>query len=140
MAPRTRPGESTTQPPRTLARACLLLPLPPSVNELAHTSTGRPLGNKSPCVLRWRKAADIDLWQQKPLPRFEGPYHLRISWAQAEYQDWDIDNRIKVLSDYLEHHGIIRNDRDCCLLMAYFAPDVEKGRCRVELWNASDAA
>ena len=116
----------------------LELPLPPSVNRFKHTKRGRPLGNKSPNVVAWRKEADFALWQQKPLPSIKGPLRAHIVWPVEEFRLFDADNRVKVLLDFLQSRQIIANDRDCIGPDPEFGPEAKKGWCFIELWSVPD--
>ena len=84
------------------------LPLPPSVNRM----TAR-LGNKSTIVQRWIRAADAHLmsrpeqWRQIYAGAIKGPFILDVVWDKAEWMRSDLDNRIKVLLDYLQRIKLI---------------------------------
>lgn len=106
----------------------LTLPLPPSVNRLTPK-----LGSTSSVVKKWLAEVDPLILSLKPLPpTIKGPYSLRVVFSVKQFGRFDIDNRIKVLMDYLERIEIVINDKFCIKLVVEFG-FVPRGFCRVEV-------
>ena len=98
----------------------LHLPLPPSVNNMGRTKYGRPLGNSSPKVHAWKRQADIcTLLQPRPEP-VKGDFEIEITWDLRKYRQFDCDNRIKFLMDWLQSRELIENDKFCWDLHAHW--------------------
>lgn len=102
----------------------LHLPLPPSVNRLKRSrTTGKPLGNRTDKVATWRREADVCVWQMQPRPRLiPGDFELEVVWESRRYRRFDIDNRIKVLLDWLQRSELVENDRNCWRLVVSWGP------------------
>lgn len=83
------------------------LPLPPSVNR----RVGK-LGNKSPEVVKWQKLADpcwLLIKREQNIPTFF--CKVQMEMICGVQPNWDLDNRIKPMQDYLERVGVVKNDR-----------------------------
>jgi Holliday junction resolvase RusA-like endonuclease len=126
-----------TFPDRQVGVLIFDLPRPPSVNRM----TWR-LGNKSPKVQRWIRAADHHLmsnparWRNLQAKAIRGPFTAVITWDEEDFGHTDCDNPIKALLDYLQRIRLIENDRLCRVLMVTFG-DAPVG-CQVQLlpWRA----
>lgn len=88
----------------------LHLSLGPSVNNLYYNRVGhgRILTKE---YRAWREAAGRELVAQRP-GSVTGPYTLHIVLPKLPPNS-DPDNRIKCLSDALQDHGVIANDKHC---------------------------
>jgi Holliday junction resolvase RusA-like endonuclease len=85
----------------------LTLPIPPSVNALW---TPRKRGIRSSDAYKaWKDAAGWELVRQKP-GCVRGPYELWLTACRAETKA-DLGNLEKALSDLLQAHSVIENDR-----------------------------
>ena len=104
----------------------LELPKPPSVNRLTSK-----LGNRSPIVQKWWKAADSYV-MGKRYPRIQSWYEMLLELPRAERGKYDLSNRIKVLEDYLERIELIKNDKMAEDIHLRWG-DVPKGFCRVSV-------
>jgi Holliday junction resolvase RusA-like endonuclease len=126
--PSDRHGIMMKMPTRRLV---LDLPLPPSVNTMM-----RKLGNRSPSVQKWMHVADGFVVASRFHRRHQvsGPYILNVAWPRVAFRRWDCDNRIKILSDYLQRIEVIENDKLCWELHVKWSDEVIKGWCRVEIW------
>lgn len=96
-----------------VARVVLTLPTPPSVNALWRTAplTLRSTWGGMICSRRyqqWKTAAGMELVIQRP-GRIEGRYRLEVNVPLS--CKGDLDNYAKAVSDLLQQHGIIENDR-----------------------------
>ena len=83
------------------------LPLPPSVNRRI-----KNLGNKSPEVIAWQKQADpcwLLIKRKQNITTFF--CKVRMEMICGVQENWDLDNRIKPMLDYLERVGVVKNDR-----------------------------
>lgn len=101
----------------------LTLPMPISTNRIWRNivSGGKPRTLKSAEYRAWITEAGHVLNTQRP-GRVEGKYELRISISDR--CRLDIDNCIKCVSDLLQEHGVVENDRFCRSLRVKFT-DVE---------------
>lgn len=111
MIMRRRPpvhGPVFAPPPRrTVDAVTVLLPIPPSVNAIYRHIPGRgPV--RSAVYREWRDAAGWQLQAQRP-GRVVGPYALLL--AVPRVAQFDLDNSAKAVSDLLQHHGVVENDR-----------------------------
>lgn len=88
----------------------LHLSLGPSVNNLYLNRVGH--GRIRTKEYRaWREAAGWEIVAQRP-GSIAGPYTLHIVLPKLPPNS-DPDNRIKCLSDALQDHGVIDNDKHC---------------------------
>ncbi|MGY2052387.1 RusA family crossover junction endodeoxyribonuclease [Methylobacterium sp. JK268] len=83
------------------------LPVPPSVNAL-HAHGGRGGPRRSDAYRRWIAAAGWRLQAQRP-GRVEGPYAIHLALPEASR--CDLGNLEKAVSDLLQAHGVVTNDR-----------------------------
>lgn len=102
-------GPVFAPPARRIVEAVtVLLPVPPSVNALYRHGTGRgPV--RSDAYKAWIDAAGWRLQAQRP-GRVPGAYVLLL--AVPRVARMDIDNAAKAVSDLLQRHGVVDNDRD----------------------------
>lgn len=84
----------------------VVLPVPPSVNNLFATSGERRHLSKR--YTEWRREAG-SLLNLAHLPRVAGPYVLDLDFAAGAA---DLDNLIKPVADLLVAHGVTDDDRD----------------------------
>lgn len=89
----------------------LELPFPPSVNS-AYGNGGNKRGrHKTKTYTDWEKLASAvvkDKHRQKL-----GPYSLQICLKKPNRKDRDLDNYVKVVSDFLVMHGVVKDDCMC---------------------------
>ncbi len=88
--------------------ACLVVPMPPSMNALYGTNWKTKKRFNSKRYENWIRDAGIALLQQET-PVIEGNYTLKLSFGPRR---GDLGNRgEKAVSDLLEKHGVIENDK-----------------------------
>ena len=107
MNPRIRSALATQWPRREVDEVTLYLPLPISVNRLwANRKGGRR--RCSDAYTAWKAAAGAMINQQRP-GRVPGLYSLELIISRS----WggDAGNAEKAISDILQEHGVIENDR-----------------------------
>lgn len=105
----------------------LMLPLPPSVNQLyANRKGGR---HKTKKYLAWIEEAGWAL-RSHGERRIEGDIEVVYAFGPRCKQS-DLFNREKALSDLLVKHGVIEDDRKIVKGTVAWA-DIEG--CRVEIW------
>jgi Holliday junction resolvase RusA-like endonuclease len=93
---------------RVVDSVTVLLPVPPSVNRIyRHTKERGPV--KSDAYKAWIDGAGWRLQAQRP-GRVPGPYVLLLAVPRTSRMD--IDNAAKAVSDLLQRHGVVDNDRD----------------------------
>lgn len=90
-----------------VGQVALRLPVPPSVNALHRHGRGAP--GRSPEYVAWITAAGWTLLAQRP-GRIEGPYELTLRMPATSRAD--LGNLEKAVSDLLQEHGVIGNDRN----------------------------
>lgn len=91
----------------------LFLPAPVSVNVIWARKAGGGV-RLSEAYRAWLQEAGWSLEQQRP-GAIRGRYELTL--RLPEESGLDLDNAIKGLSDLLQAHGVIRNDRDACRIV-----------------------
>lgn len=107
------------------------LPRPPSVN-----SIWKNLGNSSPTVQRWIRACDRFMMAKRPRPReIKGEFEIHITWSRLA--NFDIDNPVKPLLDYLQRIELIDNDRNCRRLLVEFGHAPLGCIVRARPWEAA---
>lgn len=109
------------------------LPLCPSTNALyCNRARGRA---KTTTYRNWLKAAQAELWTQKPaggFPFFAGDFHVLI--AVALTMRGDVDNRQKAAIDFLKRGaGVIPDDKRAHAAHVIRDASVQAGRCRVTI-------
>jgi Holliday junction resolvase RusA-like endonuclease len=119
--------------------AALDLPMPPSANNLWRKARGRMI--LSPEYQAWKRQADGYALGQKPrggFPTIDGPFEAKITLDRDMHGRGDIDNRVKALGDFLQHLGIVSNDKNMQRLEVSFgyAPI----GCRVVVRSMGEAA
>lgn len=92
---------------RAVDRVVLTLPFPPSVNAL-WSPNGKGGVRRSPRYSSWITAAGNELLIQRP-GRIDGKYAMHLSLSRR--RPVDLDNTIKAVSDLLQAHGVIANDK-----------------------------
>lgn len=107
------------------------VPLPPSVNDFV-----RNLGNRSPRVVKWIKAADMHYVMTRPHPPcIAGAYEADFMFNREHAAGpSDLDNRIKPLMDWLQRVRLIENDRYCEKIVATWGPAPKGCRVRLRAW------
>jgi len=92
--------------------ARLTLPFPPSTNNLFATivRNGHVVRIPSARYKQWRKAAADALRLQSPLPRFEGPVVMTLTFGRPDKRSRDVSNLIKGVEDLAVSLGIIVDD------------------------------
>ncbi len=98
----------------TVEHAVLMLPYPPSVNNLFDGASRRFI---SKGYRAWKEEARLALLKQRPLPHIEGKVLCRYSYGRPRRQDGsvstvrrDLANLEKAISDALVEHGVIEDD------------------------------
>ena len=111
------------------------LPLPPSVNRYEPKS-----GNASKQVQDWHDLADGYVLHGNPRYRQKavlGAFVVHVTWSEDHWKDdavggdFDADNRIKPLLDYLQRIEVIENDKKLWFLSVGWG-DAPLG-CRVQI-------
>lgn len=114
------------------ARVNILLPMPPSTNNLFATVNGRRVITRP--YNMWRKVAYelFRLFKEKPL---EKPYgvHIRLNLDHKS----DIDNRVKPILDALVASETICGDQWVDTIRVDRDRTVKVGSCQVEVWSLS---
>lgn len=110
----------------------ILLPMPPSTNNLFATVNGRRVITRP--YNMWRKVAYelLRLFKEKPL---EKPYgvHIRLNLDHKS----DIDNRVKPILDALVASETICGDQWVNTIRVDRDRTVKVGSCQVEVWSLS---
>lgn len=111
--------------------ACLLLPFPPSVNNL-FANNPRTRGRfPSKAYTAWQDEARHALLEQAPLPAIKGPYNATYTFGRPDKRRRDLGNLLKAPEDALVAHGIIEDDTLAQQIILQWADDVSG--CRVEV-------
>lgn len=91
----------------------ILLPVPPSVNDMYFNVRGRGRA-KSQAYKQWITDADGYLLERAQLrgsPTIHGPYEVAIKLPAGTRGD--VDNRTKAVLDYLVSRAITDDDKHC---------------------------
>ena len=91
------------------AYACILLPFPPTVNNLFVNSrrTGGRFPSKS--YTAWQAEAALALAQQN-YPAMKGPVSIVFTFGRPDRRRRDVFNYVKAPEDLLVKHGVIEDD------------------------------
>lgn len=114
------------------------LPLPISTNELHRP--GWNSFHRSDRYRIWRQAAGVMLNAQRP-GRVAGRYTITLLVNRARTK-MDLDNSVKSVSDILQAHGVIDNDRHAEEIHLRWSDAIDGTRVYVEKWRrpAEEAA
>jgi Holliday junction resolvase RusA-like endonuclease len=109
----------------------LVLPIPPSANDLFDGGQKTKRRFKSQRYRDWEAEAGSSLWEQKPLGTVIGAYEVAI--ILPEMMRGDVDNRIKAVVDFLgpKGMGLTPDDKHMWKVSVERNPNVEPGWCHV---------
>jgi len=131
----TNKGDSRERP--ATSRITLDLSLPPSINRLwkigKNRQTGKRFMMRTPEYEKWLTRAGWELAAQRPalpIKSISGHYSLIVRLRLGNGSD--LDNRTKALSDLLQEHRIIDNDKMCRKLLVLWQADLPVA-CRVTI-------
>jgi len=85
----------------------LKLSYPPTANHIWKSGGGRVY--RSARYVSWQKTAMAEAIAQKPKP-VAGAYHLNITAYRPDKRKRDVDNLIKVVSDFAQRAGLVEGD------------------------------
>jgi Holliday junction resolvase RusA-like endonuclease len=112
------------------------LPMPPSLNRLwkigKNRKTGKRFLMRSPAYEAWLTEAGYSVATQmraQPVKAISGLYSLTLRLRLGATSD--LDNRIKAVSDLLQAHRVIDNDKLCRKLIVLW--EDQQAECRVEV-------
>jgi Holliday junction resolvase RusA-like endonuclease len=96
----------------------ILLPWPPSTNNLWRYASGRK-PYPSDDYKMWKRNADsiYQAYSRQWVP-IKGRFNAELTFNQKHRNRSDIDNRIKPCLDWLQRVGLIENDKLCSSLNA----------------------
>lgn len=107
----------------------LVLPIPPSANDLFDGGMKTKRRFKSQRYKDWEAEAESSLWEQKPFGLVTGAYEVEITLP--EMMRGDIDNRIKGLVDFMAQKGLTPDDKHLWKVSIRRDPNVPPGKCHV---------
>lgn len=105
-SPKATPAFDQRKPAASIV---LRLPVPPSSNNVWAIRKGGKGLRLSDRYARWLEEAGWRLQQQRP-GRIDGGYSLTLFMPASS--GMDLDNAIAGVSDILQYHGVIVNDRE----------------------------
>lgn len=111
------------------------LPIPPSINRLWVPVNGGMV--RSERYRTWWRAAGNELVRARP-GRVSGAYALTLLVNRTESKA-DLNNLEKAVSDLLQEHGVIENDRRGDRIELEWSNAVERCRVIVRRWQARAA-
>lgn len=118
--------------PRADAEVVVIdLPLPISTNELRTVSRGQFLSSDR--YRTWARDAGNMLEAQRPRC-VRGAYAITLL-VNPRRTKIDLDNSIKGVSDLLQKHRVIENDRKASRIVLEWSEAVEGSRVTVEKWK-----
>lgn len=94
----------------------IVLPFPPSVNQLYATDWKTKRRFKSKRYAEWCKAAEPSVYQTSE--RFIVPVRIEYRFGRPDKRKRDLSNLFKACDDLLVHHGIIQDDSDIHEILA----------------------
>lgn len=114
-----------------MSSLCILLPFPPTSNNLFVNN--RRTGGRFPSKRyeEWRQEAARAIVKQYPLPRFDEPVEVVISLGRPDKRRRDLANYEKGPIDRLVSMGILADDSLIHRLTIQWATDVRG--CRIEI-------
>lgn len=117
---------------------CLLLPFPPSVNNLFVNN--RRTGGRFPSkkYKAWQQEAGHALSFQQPLPEIAGPVRLKFAFGRPDKRRRDLSNYLKAPEDTVVAHGIISDDSLVEKIEMEWVDDVVG--CRIEVFALAHIA
>lgn len=111
--------------------ACLLLPLPPTTNNL-FVNNPRTRGRfPSKAYKAWQGEADRALMTQQPLPSFAGPVAVVMSIGRPDKRRRDLANYEKAATDQIVKAGVLTDDSLIEKITLQWSADVTG--CRIEI-------
>jgi crossover junction endodeoxyribonuclease RusA len=120
-------------PRQEAERVDIDLPLPISTNDL-HAVSWRSFRN-SDRYRTWSRAAGVMINAQRPAS-VRGHYALTLV-INPRRTKIDLDNSIKGISDLLQAHRVIENDRLANRIVLEWPEAVEGSRVTIEKWGAA---
>lgn len=111
--------------------ACLMLPFPPSVNNLFVNNPATRGRFPSAQYKAWQVAADCHLRAQAPLPHFDGPVIVTLSYGRPDRRKRDLANLEKATTDQIVKAGVLTDDSLIEKLTMQWVSDVQG--CRIEI-------
>ena len=90
---------------------CLMLPLPPSANNLFPTDKhGHKKRYPSDEYEAWKAEAMVALLEQAPVPTIRGEINVIYTFGRPSKRKMDVFNREKAVSDFLKTQKVIEDD------------------------------
>lgn len=125
-----------------MAYACILLPMPPSVNALFATKVIKGVLRRfiSKRYEAWQLEAGTALLRQRPIPSFAEPVEMVLKLGRPDGRRRDLANYEKAVSDLLVEHGILSDDSLIHKLTMFWANDVHGVQVDIEPYGAVEAA
>ena len=84
--------------------------LPPTVNQIYRTGSGRSFRYKTRETLNWQQQVTALMAAERKFRGYSGPARLYITLQSPNRKRWDLDNRVKALQDCLQMAEIIKDD------------------------------
>ena len=95
----------------------LSLPFPPSLNSIWRSTRKQKGQYLSPRYKAWKAQAEAELAAAEPVEPILGPYRMTMIVNRPDNRKRDLSNLPKVVEDFLQSAGLIRDDSDCQRLM-----------------------
>lgn len=109
--------------------ACLVLPFPPTANNLF---AGKARRFPSKAYKDWQDEAARILTMQAPLPRFDGPVSVTMSFGRPDKRKRDLANLEKATTDQLVKAGVLADDSLIERLTMQWSVDVAGALIQIE--------
>ncbi len=115
---------------------CLILPFPPSTNNLFVNSSRTRGRFPSKRYREWQEEAGRALLKQMPLPHIAGKFDAIFSFGRPDKRRRDVTNFIKAPEDLIVKHGIVEDDSLAESVLARWDGDVVGVRVEIMPFDA----
>lgn len=115
---------------------CSVASLPQSVNRIWRHGRGRTYKSKQ--AADWQRIMTCVMANaRKRREPYEGKVLLRLGFSRKDKRSFDLDNRIKVVQDCLEGAGVVLNDSQVFMLIAFKCHGLMDSTS-IEVWTLDD--
>ena len=118
--------------------ACLVLPYPPSLNNLFVNNPQTRGRFPSKQYKAWKEEAERAVEHQRPLPQIKGPVWLKFTFGRPDKRKRDVMNLPKAIEDFIVAQGVIEDDSLVEKATVQWSEEVVG--CQVEVAEAGEAA
>ena len=111
----------------------IVLPFPVSVNA-AYRNALKVGRVKTTAYKTWIAAAQVAAIEQKVRGRIEGPYAIHVEIDKPDNRRRDLENLLKVISDFCVSQGYVEDDSLCDSIKMRWTSPIEGRPGPVRVW------